>query len=191
MQWLRASTERRRWCSRGRRRRMTRRGGDWGTVAVRTTGTAASASGVGKRRAARIRGRGAEAEGVSGVSGREARGSGGRWRPYPLAGFTAGEGVRRRRALFRPRRGNRKGTRGEVGWAGARLRVAAQLGPGGRFWAAGPVGGERALFPLLSFSVLFSVFSYLFISFSVLFHLKVFRHFIKMCFLHHSYQCII
>ena len=81
MQWLRASTERRRGCSRGRRRRTTRRGGEWGTVAARTTGTAASASGVGKRGAARIRGRGAEAEGVSGVSGREARGIGGRWRP--------------------------------------------------------------------------------------------------------------
>ena len=70
----------------------------------------------------------------------------GRWRPYPLAGFTAGEGVRRRRALFRPGRGNRKGTRGgEVGWAGARLRVAAQLGPGGGVWAAGPVGGKGLL----------------------------------------------
>ena len=76
--------------------------------------------------------------------------------------------------------------RGEVGWAGA--RVAAQLGPGG-VWAAGPVGGEACSFFLLT--VLFSVFSYLFISFSVLFHLKVFRHFIKMCFLHHNYQCII
>ena len=78
--------------------------------------------------------------------------------------------------LFRPGRGNRKGTRGKVGWAGA--RVAAQLGPGGGFGSRVQWGGEACSFFLLT--VLFSVFSYLFISFFVLFHLKVFRHFIKM-----------
>ena len=123
---------------------------------------------------------------MSGVSGREARGSGGRWRPYPLAGFTAGEGVRRRRSPVPTRSGEQEGDAGRGGGLG---RGAAA--GGGPAWAAVPVGGERAFFLLLSFSVLFSVFSFLFISFSVLFHLKVFRHFIKMCFLHHNYQCII
>ena len=81
--------------------------------------------------------------------------------------------------------GTGRGRGGEVGWAGWR----PSLGRGGL--GRGSSGGERAFFLLLSFSVLFSVFSFLFISFSVLFHLKVFRHFIKMCFLHHNYQCII
>ena len=125
---------------------------------------------------------------MSGVSGREARGSGAAGALILSRGSPPARGFGGDAPLFRPGRGNRKGTRGKVGWAGA--RVAAQLGPGG-VWAAVPVGGERAFFLLLSFSVLFSVFSFLFISFSVLFHLKVFRHFIKMCFLHHNYQCII
>ena len=102
-----------------------------------------------------------------------------------LSGVGAGEVVGRERApLFRPGRGNREGAREEVGWAGG--AAAAQFGP------RGAVGGKRALFPFFSFSLpgfcfLFSF--YLFISFSVLFHFKAFRHFIKMCSLHHNYQC--
>ena len=119
----------------------------------------------------------------------------GRWRPYPLAGFTAGEGVRRRRAPFRPGRGNRKGTRGEERWAGpgSGVRGCGPVWAGGVRcrWATGPVGGGGRPAPfflfLLCFCFLFSF--YLLISFSVLFHLKVFRYFIKMCFLHHNYQC--
>ena len=71
-------------------------------------------------------------------------------------------------------------------------RWARPAGPG-----VGPVGpgvqwgGLLLLLFFVLFSVLFCLFFYLFISFSVLFHLKVFRHFIKMCFLHHNCQCII
>ena len=147
---------------------------------------------------ARAEGNGGERErDLAGEKAQRPRESGGEWERGPRERGAAGALILSRGSppargfggdapLFRPGRGNRKGTRGGgVGWAGARLRVAAQLGP--RFqW-----GGERAFFLLLSFSVLFSVFSFLFISFSVLFHLKVFRHFIKMCFLHHNYQCII
>ena len=127
---------------------------------------------MGKRRAARIRGRGAEAEGVSGVSGREARGSGGRWRPYPLAGFTAGEGVRRQRAPVPTRSGEQgRGEGGEVGWAGVGARVAAQFGPG--FGPDGPRvqwGGEGPS-PYFFFSFVCSVFCFLFIClFSFLFY---------------------
>ena len=61
---------------------------------------------------------------------------------------------------------------------------------------AGPrPSGEGGSFPLFLFLFLSGIcflFSfYLFIFFSVLFLLKVFRYFIKMCFLHHNYQCII
>ena len=158
LQWLRASTERRRWCSRGRRRRLTRRGGDWGTVAVRTTGTAASASGVGKKRAARIwggRGRRRGRE-ESGVSGREARGSGGVLAPLSTpspARWCGGD-----RPLFRPRSGEQGRGRGGVGDGLGRLgRGSAQLGQG--------PGGVS-----LPFFVLFSVF-FLFIFFSVFIYL--------------------
>ena len=41
----------------------------------------------------------------------------GRWRPYPLAGFTAGEGVRRRRSPVPTRSGEQEGDAG-VSWAG-------------------------------------------------------------------------
>ena len=110
---------------------------------------------MGKRGAARIRGRGAEAEGVSGVSGREARGSGGRWRPYPLAGFTAGEVVRRQRAPV-PTGSGEQG-RGEGGGGLGRGRGC------GPVWAGGAVGGKRALFPFFFFSLTVSVFCFLFI----------------------------
>ena len=89
-----------------------------------------------------------------------------------LSGVGAGEVVRRERApLFRPGRGNREGDAGGgEEWAGA-------TGPGG-FGGGGPVWagvqwGKRA-FSFFFFSVLFCfLFSfYLFISFSVLFHLK-------------------
>ena len=64
---------------------------------------------------------------------------------------------------------------------------------GGRCWAAGPIrpAGPVGQGPWGAGGFSFHLpFFYLF-SFSVLFHLKVFRHFIKMCFLHHNYQCII
>ena len=82
-----------------------------------------------------------------------------------------------------PGRGNREGGERER-WAGPGV---GPVGPGVQ-WGGGP-----SPFFLFSLPVLFSVvFSfYLFIFFSVLFHLKVFRYFIKMCFLHHNYQCII
>ena len=113
---------------------------------------------------------------MSGVSGREARGSGGRWRPYPLAGFTAGEGVRRRRSPVPTRSGEQEGDAGEGGLGRGAGGGPAWAGGGGL--GRGSSGGEACSFFLLT--VLFSVFSYLFISFFVLFHLKVFRHFIKM-----------
>lgn len=126
------------------------------------------------------------------MSGREARGGGGELATLSPPASVPARGSGGSAPLFRPGRGNREGAREEVGWAGG---AAAGGGPawagGGGFGPRVQWGGERALFPLLSFSVLFSVFSYLFISFSVLFHLKVFRHFIKMCFLHHNYQGII
>ena len=85
--------------------------------------------------------------------------------------------------------GGRVGGAGEVmaaGWAG--------LGGGlvGRGRSAklghGPVGG--LLFPFLFFvSFLFCIFFLLFIFFSVLFHFKVSRHLLRMCLLHHNYQC--
>ena len=68
----------------------------------------------------------------------------GRWRPYPLAGFTAGEGVRRRRSPVPTRSGEQEGDAGEGG-----LGRGAGGGPAwaGGVWAAGPVGGGRpALF---------------------------------------------
>ena len=121
----------------------------------------------------------------AGVSGREARGGGG---AGALILPVAGEGVRRGRPLFRPRSGEQGRGRGGVGDGLGRLgRGSAQL-------ARGPVGG-RAFSQFFSFSLSvlcsFAFSFYLFIFFSVLFHLKVFRYFIKMCFLHHNYQCII
>ena len=78
----------------------------------------------------------------------------GRWRPYPLAGFTAGEGVRRRRSPVPTRSGEQEGDAGEGG-----LGRGAGGGPAWAWgvWAAGPVGGEACSFFLLT--VLFSVFS--------------------------------
>ena len=114
----------------------------------------------------------------------------GSWRPYPprrRRGGAAGTAT-----VPPPVGGTGKGARGRVGWAGGR-GVAAQFGPGVRSrWATGPVGEEGLLlflFLLCLFCFLFSF--YLFIFFAVLFHLEVFRCFIKMCFLHHNYQCII
>ena len=84
----------------------------------------------------------------------------------------AGEGVRRGRPLFRPGRGNRKGTRGGgVGWAGARLRVAAQLGPGGGGFGPRVQWGEAGPFSFAFFFcfvfcfLLFVYFLFCFISF--------------------------
>ena len=73
--------------------------------------------------------------------------------------------------------------------------VGRPAGPsGGPVGACGQLGRSPGgfvffFFPFLlvlgfSFSVLF-----LFIFFSVLNHFKLFRHFIKMCLLHHNYPC--
>ena len=63
--------------------------------------------------------------------------------------------------------------------------VAAQFGPRVQW-------GGKGLLSFFFFCLFCFLFSfYLFIFFSVLVHLKVFRYFIKMCFLHHNYQCII
>ena len=112
------------------------------------------------------------------MSGREARGGGGAGDLIP-SGVGASEGVGRQRAPV-PTGSGEQG-RGEGGGGRGRGRGgAAQFGPGGQW------GGKRALFPLFfSFSLpgfcfLFSL--YLLIPFSVLFHLKVFRHFIKNVF---------
>ena len=131
-------------------------------------------------------GRGAEESGADPGEGRGRRGGRegergeweggprkrGRWRPYPLAGFTAGEVVRRQRAPV-PTGSGEQG-RGEGGGGLGRGRGGAtQFGPGG-FGADGPRvqwGGRPAPFFFSDcFCFLFSF--YLFISFSVLFHLK-------------------
>ena len=70
----------------------------------------------------------------------------GRWRPYPLAGFTAGEGVRRRRSPVPTRSGEQEGDAGRGGGLG---RGAAA--GGGPAWAGGvgprvQWGGRPALF---------------------------------------------
>ena len=187
--------------SRGRSRRSRRRGvvrarrrGDRGTVAASSTvngGEHARAEGI-------------EGEREMDLAGERRRGRGseqGEWergprRRGPLAPLSSPASVPARGSggsapLFRPGRGNREGAREEVGWAGgAGVRGCGPVWAGGVRcrWATGPVGGGGLLL-LLSFSVLFSVFSFLFISFSVLFHFKAFRHFIKMCSLHHNYQC--
>ena len=116
-----------------------------------------------------------------GASGRRDRG-GGAWRPYPPPSPARGCGGDL--PLFRPRSG-------EQGRGGNdRARWARPAGPGVGPVGPGSSGGKG--FSLLLFFVCFSpfVFSfYLFIFFSVLIHLKVFRHFIKMCLLHHNYRC--
>ena len=119
-------------------------------------------------------GRGEEGSGADPGERRRGRGSErGEWERGPrergpLAPLSS-RGVHRRRggsAATRPvptRSGEQEGDAGgggEVGWAGARLRVAAQLGPGGgRFWAAGPVGGSGPFFLcfLFLFCFLFSL----------------------------------
>ena len=148
-------------------------------------------------------GRGEEGSGADPGERRRGRGSErGEWERGPrergpLAPLSS-RGVHRRRGgsaatlpCSDPVGGTGRG-RGAGGWAGPGRGCGwrPSLGRGG-LGRGSSGGGERAFFLLLSFSVLFSVFSFLFISFSVLFHLKVFRHFIKMCFLHHNYQCII
>ena len=150
MQWRSARS---RWRSRRSRRRgvvRARRRGDLGTVAAGTT--------VNGGERARAEGNGGEREGdLAGEKAQRPRESGGEWERGPRERGAAGALILSRGSppargfggdapLFRPGRGNRKGTRGKVGWAGA--RVAAQLGPGGGgVWAAGPVGGGRpALF---------------------------------------------
>ena len=79
-----------------------------------------------------------------------------------------------------------------MGWAGVGgAGVRPSLGRGGSVQMGhGSSGGVASPFFSFSLTVFCFLFSfYLFIFFSVLFHLKVFRCFIKMCFLHHNYQC--
>ena len=125
---------------------------------------------------------------MSGVSGREARGSGAAGALILSRGSPPARGFGGDAPCSDPVGGTGRGRGGRWAGPGRGARVAAQLGPGG-FGPRVQWGGKACSFFLLT--VLFSVFSYLFISFFVLFHLKVFRHFIKMCFLHHNYQCII
>ena len=88
----------------------------------------------------------------------------GRWRPYPLAGLTAGEGVRRRRALFRPGRGNREGGRGGE-WAGPGARGCGPVwaGGGGSVQMGHGSSGGEGLLPFFFFSLTVSVLCFLFI----------------------------
>ena len=135
----------------------------------------------GERGGAEGGGRGAGTEGESGGEW-EARSR--RRGVAALSSPVAGEGVRRGPApVPTPVGGTGKGRATRGGGLGRLGLGSAQLGQG-------PVGGGLLLL-FFSLFVLFSfVFSfYLFIFFSVLFHLKVFRHFIKMCFLHNNYQC--
>ena len=107
-----------------------------------------------------------EAQGprVSGVSGRETRGGAGAGALIP-SGVGAGEVVGRQRAPV-PTRSGEQG-RGEGGGGLGRGRGC------GPVWAGGRSGGEAGLFPLFFLFLCLFLFSfYLFISFSVLFHLK-------------------
>ena len=91
----------------------------------------------------------------------------------------AGEVVRRGPApVPAPVGGTGKGASGRGGLG----RGSAQLGQG-------CCGGAFSFFSFFLCLCSFAISFYLFIFFSVLFHLKVFRYFIKMCFLHHNYQC--
>ena len=155
MQWRSARS---RWRSRRSRRRgvvRARRRGDLGTVAAGTT--------VNGGERARAEGNGGEREGdLAGEKAQRPRESGGEWERGPRERGAAGALILSRGSppargfggdapLFRPGRGNRKGTRGGgVGWAGARLRVAAQLGPGG-FGPRFHWGGGAGLFPFAFF----------------------------------------
>ena len=92
-----------------------------------------------------------------------------------LSSPVAGEGVRRGRApVPTPVGGTGKGRErpsevGQAGWAWG----LAQLGQG-------PVGGGFSSSLFLFVSPLLHFLFFLFIFFSVLIHLKAFRHFIKM-----------
>ena len=67
-----------------------------------------------------------------------------------------------------------------AGWAG---------GLAGWAWWVGRVGPRSRGFSSFFVCFLFCIFFLLFIFFSVLFQFKLFRHFIKMCLLHHIYLC--
>ena len=154
VQWRLARS---RWRSRRSRRRgvvRARRRGDLGTVAAGATvngGERARAEGNGGEREGDLAGEKAQRPRESGGEWERGPRERGRWRPYPLAGFTAGEGVRRRRSPVPTRSGEQEGDAGRGGGLGR--GAAAGGGPAwaGGVWAAGPVGGERALFPLLPF----------------------------------------
>ena len=133
---------------------MARRGGDWGTVAVRTTGTAASASGVGKKRAARIWGGKREAQGPRGERGEWERGPRRRGGAGALILPVAGEVVRRGPApVPTPVGGTGKGASGRGGLG----RGSAQSGQGSS-------GGKGLLlfFLCLFCFLLYFLFIYLF-----------------------------
>ena len=125
-----------------------------------------------ERRGSEGRGRGVVTEGESRVSGRRNRGGGG---VATLSSPVAGEGGAAGTCpCSDPGRGNREGE-GTVERGGP-----GRLGLGSAQLGQGPVGGRGVPF-LVCFLFLFVLFSlYLFIFFSVLIHLKAFRHFIKM-----------
>ena len=132
------------------------------------------------------RGRGAGAEGERG----------GEWEGRPRG---RGVGVliptpRRRRGGFGwdapcsdPGRGNRG--RGRCAGAGPAGPARLTAGQGVGRWPCGWVGlpGPGGFPPLLF--LFFCNLFLLFISLSVLFSFRAFRHFIKWCLLHHNYQC--
>ena len=143
---------------RGRRRTPTAcRGCRAMTVAAGTTengGEHARAVGIEGEREVDLTGEAQRPRGRTGVSGREARGGGGSWRPYPprrRRGGAAGTAP-----VPTPVGGTGKGARGRgglAGWAGGRPS-----------WASGPVGGEGPSLSFFLLSVLFSVF-FLFVYF--------------------------
>ena len=127
---------------------------------------------MGKRRAAWIRGerrRGRGSERGEWERGPRERGT---LAPLSSPASVPARGSGGSAPLFRPGRGNREGAREEVGWAGG-AGVRPSLGWGGSVQMGHGSSGGEGLLPFFfsdCFCFLFSF--YLFISFSVLFHLK-------------------
>ena len=80
---------------------------------------------------------------------------------------------------------------GGVGGGGEWLRGEWEWA--GRWWPGGLAqlghGPGVSSFSFFSVCFLFCIFFLLFIFFSVLFQFKLFRHFIKICFLYYNYPC--
>ena len=86
-----------------------------------------------------------------------------------------------------PGRGNRGRGRGAGAGPAGPARLAAGQGVGR--WPCGWVGLPGPGGSPLPFFFFFCNLFLLFISLSVLFNFRAFRHFIKWCLLHHNYQC--